>query len=90
MQLLTPCTVGNGWLRIMNFGIYAVSLFDKRTAALRFSDSPRSSPASVHQPRCDDFVAPSRLLSPCFYPPLPFRSAMWSGHISNRLNNQPY
>jgi len=31
VQLLTPCTVGNGWLRIMNFGIYAVSLFDKRT-----------------------------------------------------------
>lgn len=31
VQLLTPCTVGNGWLRILNFGIYAVSLFDKRT-----------------------------------------------------------
>ncbi|MEG2173155.1 MAG: FmdE family protein [Desulfovibrionaceae bacterium] len=31
VQLLTPCTVGNGWLRIVNFGIYAVSLFDKRS-----------------------------------------------------------
>lgn len=31
VQLLTPCTVGNGWLRIRNFGIYAVSLFDKHT-----------------------------------------------------------
>lgn len=31
VQMLTPCTVGNGWLRIVNFGIYAVSLFDKRT-----------------------------------------------------------
>lgn len=31
VQLLTPCTVGNGWLRIVNFGIYAVSLFNKHT-----------------------------------------------------------
>lgn len=31
VQLLTACTVGNGWLRIRNFGIYAVSLFDKHT-----------------------------------------------------------
>lgn len=31
VQMLTPCTVGNGWLRICNFGLYAVSLFDKRT-----------------------------------------------------------
>jgi formylmethanofuran dehydrogenase subunit E len=29
IQLLTPCTVGNGWLRIMNFGRFALSLFDK-------------------------------------------------------------
>lgn len=31
VQMLTPCTIGNGWLRVRNFGIYAVSLFDKRT-----------------------------------------------------------
>lgn len=31
VQMLTPCTIGNGWLRIRNFGLYALSLFDKRT-----------------------------------------------------------
>ncbi len=31
VQMLTPCTVGNGWLRIFNLGLYAVSLFDKHT-----------------------------------------------------------
>lgn len=31
IQMLTPCTVGNGWMRIINFGIYAMSLFDKFT-----------------------------------------------------------
>jgi formylmethanofuran dehydrogenase subunit E len=29
IQLLTPCTVGNGWLRILNLGRYALSLYDK-------------------------------------------------------------
>jgi len=29
VQLLTPCTVGNGWLRIFNLGRYALSLYDK-------------------------------------------------------------
>ena len=29
IQMLTPCTIGNGWLRILNFGIYALSLYDK-------------------------------------------------------------
>jgi formylmethanofuran dehydrogenase subunit E len=29
IQLLTPCTIGNGWLRIINFGRYALSLYDK-------------------------------------------------------------
>ena len=29
IQLLTPCTVGNGWLRIINMGRYAIALFDK-------------------------------------------------------------
>lgn len=31
VQLLTPCTVGNGWLRVMEFGRFAVCLFDKYT-----------------------------------------------------------
>ena len=30
IQLLTPCTAGNGWLRILNLGLYAMSLYDKR------------------------------------------------------------
>lgn len=29
VQLLTPCTLGNGWLQIKNNGVYAVSLYDK-------------------------------------------------------------
>lgn len=29
IQLLTPCTVGNGWLTIINLGRYALSLYDK-------------------------------------------------------------
>jgi len=31
IQMLTPCTIGNGWLRIINLGLYAMSLFDKHT-----------------------------------------------------------
>lgn len=31
IQLLTPCTIGNGWMKILNFGLYAMSLYDKRT-----------------------------------------------------------
>ena len=29
IQLLTPCTVGNGWLRIVNIGRFALCLFEK-------------------------------------------------------------
>lgn len=29
VQLLTPCTTGNGWLKVFNLGRYAVSLYDK-------------------------------------------------------------
>jgi formylmethanofuran dehydrogenase subunit E len=29
IQLLTPCTIGNGWLRVFDFGRFALSLFDK-------------------------------------------------------------
>lgn len=31
IQILTPCTIGNGWLRVINLGRYALSLFDKHT-----------------------------------------------------------
>jgi formylmethanofuran dehydrogenase subunit E len=30
-QLLTPCTIGNGWLTILNLGRYAITLYDKHT-----------------------------------------------------------
>ena len=29
VQILTPCKIGNGWLKIVDFGIYALSLYDK-------------------------------------------------------------
>ncbi|MBW1721082.1 MAG: tRNA CCA-pyrophosphorylase [Deltaproteobacteria bacterium] len=29
VQLLTPCTVGNGWLRIVDLGRYALALYEK-------------------------------------------------------------
>ncbi|MDZ7761564.1 MAG: FmdE family protein [Desulfovermiculus sp.] len=31
VQLLTPCSIGNGWIRIVNLGRYALSLYDKYT-----------------------------------------------------------
>jgi len=31
VQLLTLCTVGNGWLKIVNLGRYALTLYDKYT-----------------------------------------------------------
>ena len=30
IQLLTPCTLGNGWLRVLPFGVYALCLYDKQ------------------------------------------------------------
>ncbi len=29
IQLLTPCTIGNGWLKIVPFGRFALTLYDK-------------------------------------------------------------
>jgi len=29
IQLLTPCTIGNGWLKVINLGRYAITLYDK-------------------------------------------------------------
>lgn len=31
VQLLTPCTVGNGWLKIVNTGRFALTLYDKKS-----------------------------------------------------------
>ncbi len=31
IQILTPCTVGNGWLRIVDLGRFALTLFEKYT-----------------------------------------------------------
>ena len=31
IQLLTPCTIGNGWMKILGFGRYALCLYDKYT-----------------------------------------------------------
>lgn len=31
VQMLTPCTIGNGWLKVINLGRYAVTLYDKHT-----------------------------------------------------------
>jgi formylmethanofuran dehydrogenase subunit E len=33
IQLLTPCTVGNGWLKIFDLGRFAAVLYDKHTGA---------------------------------------------------------
>ena len=31
IQLLTPCTIGNGWVKIMDFGKFAITMYDKRS-----------------------------------------------------------
>lgn len=31
IQILTPCTIGNGWLRVVNLGRFALTLYDKQT-----------------------------------------------------------
>ncbi|PIE69017.1 MAG: trehalose-binding protein [Deltaproteobacteria bacterium] len=31
IQMLTPCTSGNGWMHVYDFGVYALSLYDKYT-----------------------------------------------------------
>src|SRR4030042_909993 len=46
VQLLTPCTVGNGWLKIMDSGRFALTIYDKQTGdGIRvFVDSARIQP----------------------------------------------
>lgn len=31
VQILTPCTFGNGWLSVVNFGRFAITLYEKYT-----------------------------------------------------------
>lgn len=31
VQMLTPCTVGNGWLKVLDLGRFALSLYDKQS-----------------------------------------------------------
>lgn len=31
IQLLTPCTTGNGWLKVVPLGLFALALYDKYT-----------------------------------------------------------
>lgn len=33
VQILTPCTYGNGWLKVVNVGRFAVAFFEKYTGA---------------------------------------------------------
>lgn len=33
VQLFTPCTVGNGWLKILDWDKYALTLYDRRRRA---------------------------------------------------------
>jgi formylmethanofuran dehydrogenase subunit E len=41
IQLLTPCTIGNGWLKIIDTGRFAISVYDKYTGeGVRVSLAP--------------------------------------------------
>ena len=31
VQILTPCTIGNGWLKILDFGRFAVTMYEKQS-----------------------------------------------------------
>jgi formylmethanofuran dehydrogenase subunit E len=43
IQILTPCTVGNGWLKVIDLGRFALTLFEKHSGnGVRvFVDSPK-------------------------------------------------
>ncbi|MFC1868693.1 FmdE family protein, partial [Thermodesulfobacteriota bacterium] len=43
IQLLTPCTIGNGWLKVRNAGRYALALYEKFSGeGIRvFVDAPK-------------------------------------------------
>ncbi len=43
IQMLTPCTIGNGWLKVVNLGRYALTLYDKTSGeGVRVSIDPRA------------------------------------------------
>ena len=46
VQILTPCTIGNGWLKIVNFGRFALALYEKNEGqGIRvYMDSARLEP----------------------------------------------
>ena len=48
VQLLTPCTIGNGWLKIVHLGRFALALYDKyKGSGIRvFLDSTKLAPGS--------------------------------------------
>lgn len=31
VQILTPCTIGNGWLKVLDWGRFAIVVYDKKT-----------------------------------------------------------
>jgi formylmethanofuran dehydrogenase subunit E len=31
VQILTPCTIGNGWLTVLDFGRFAVTMYEKKS-----------------------------------------------------------
>ena len=33
IQLLTPCTLGNGWMTVLDFGKFAITLYDKSSGS---------------------------------------------------------
>jgi hypothetical protein len=37
IQLLTPCTIGNGWLRVVDTGRFALALFEKYGGVLKLT-----------------------------------------------------
>ncbi len=42
IQMLTPCTVGNGWLKIIDTGRFAITLYDKKSGnGVRVSLDPQ-------------------------------------------------
>ena len=49
IQLLTPCTIGNGWLRIIATGRFALVIYDKETG--------RVARVSLDAGRLDDWPA---------------------------------
>jgi formylmethanofuran dehydrogenase subunit E len=41
VQILTPCTIGNGWLSVVPFGKFAVTLYEKYTGKKKKSEQDK-------------------------------------------------